>query len=293
MKTIKNLTEVTSLNASDEFLVSTVSGNDRRVKHSVVLPNTSPNAVFRGKNLGTLTADNIDTFIADHGISTGAFTDIFVGDYYTINYNGANKTIRIAGANLFIRNGDTMLSSNHIVCVPEGILTTASMNSTNTTNKSENEENTSEYGAYIGSDMWNITIPKVNETLEAIFGGHLLTYRSLLSDGIDPNAVAGGLPNTTGASNKWDWFDCKANLMSEVELYGSKIFGSAGYDYGIGNKQFPIFSLEPQFIQRTREWFWLRNVASSVGFCGCGGFGGAYCGYASFVYGVRPFWLLG
>ena len=118
MKSIKDLTEVTSVAASDEFLVALAAGGDRRVKFSTMIPNTSHNAIFRGKNLGTVTADNVDTFIADHGISTGAFTDLYVGDYFTISYAGSNKTIRVAGCDIFMGTGDNPTLNKHHLNLP-------------------------------------------------------------------------------------------------------------------------------------------------------------------------------
>jgi hypothetical protein len=293
MKTIKDLTEVTSLSASDEFLVSLASGGDRRVKFSAISANTSNNAIFRGKSLGTITASNIDTFISDHGISTGNFTDIYLGDYFTISYAGSNKTIRVAGFNVFKGCGDTSLSKNHIVCVPDGSLCTAAMNSTNTTGISANDANTSGKGAFLGSDMWNITLPTVNTNLEAVFGGHLLTHREILTNSIDANATSCGNSGWKGASNNREWVDCRAVLMSEAEVYGTTVYSSSGYDTGIAKQQLPLFSVEPRFIHQDRTYYWLRDVASSSYFCVCDDHGFAGCHYASFVYHVRPRFLLG
>lgn len=293
MKSIKDLTEVSSIAASDEFLVSLAAGGDRRIKFSTMIPNTSHNTIFRGKNLGTVTASNVDTFIADHGISTGAFTDLYVGDYFISSYAGSNKTFRIAGCDVFYNTGDTALNKHHVVIVPDDYLCTAAMNSTNTTGVSENEENTSGKSAFLGSDMWNIVLPEVNTNLEAIFGGHLLTHRELLTNSMDPNAVCKGNPSWKGASNNWEWVDCKAVLMSEAELYGCNVFQSSGYDTGIANRQLPLFSLEPKYINLSRLWFWLRDVASSVSFCHCIYRGSAHSRHASCVNSVRPHFLLG
>lgn len=294
MKTIKDLTEVTSIAASDEFLVSLTSGADRKVKYSAMIPNTSHNAIFRGKDLGTVNASNIDSFIADHGISTGAFTDLYVGDYFTISYAGSNKTIRVAGFDIFVGTGDDpILNKHHIVCVPDQALLSAAMNSTDTTGISANENNHSELSSFLGSDMWNIVLPEVNNNLGAIFGGHLLTYREMLTNSMDPNAICKGNTSWKGASNNFEWVNCKAVLMSEAELYGCNVFQSSGYDTGIANRQLPLFSLEPKFINPARQWFWLKDVASSQDFCDCGYGGYASYGGASSVNFVRPRFLLG
>lgn len=253
---------------------------------------TNHNTFFRGKDLGTITADNIDSFITDHGISTGEFNDIYVGDYFTIPYDGSNKIIRIAGFDIYYNTGSVRLTSHHIVCVPDSNLTTAKMNSTNTTGVSENEENTSDYGGFLGSDMWNITLPIVNANLESVFGGHLLSHKEWLSSSVDSNAISSGFSSWKGASNNCQWVDCKAVLMSEVEVYGSRIFSSSGFDIGIAKSQLPLFSIEPRYLNNN-QWYWLRGVASSTYFCGCNDLGNASCGSASIDVGVRPRFLVG
>lgn len=293
MKTFSDLTEVTSLGTNDEFLVHLSGGGDRRVKFGAVNVNTSRNNVFRGKNLGTITASNIDSFIADHGISTGVFTDIYLGDYFVINYNGSNKNIRVAGFDYLWYTGDSNLSKHHILCVPDNALCTAAMNSTNTTGTSANEANTSGKQAYLGSDMHNITIADVDAKLTAIFGGHLLTHRELLTNSIDANQTSGGHTAWKGASNNREWVDAKCVLMSEIEVYGSNVFSSSAYDSGLTRGQIPLFKVEPKYISQAREWYWLRDVASSTSFCSAGYYGLSYSHYASDVGYVRPRFLLG
>jgi len=290
-KTIANLIQVNELTANDVFVVGTAAG-DRKVPYNVLVQNTSHNAIFRGKNLGTVTAANIDAFITQHGIATGVFNDIYVGDYFTASYAGANTVFRIAGINFYKNTGDTQLTANHVVIVPDGNLTTAAMNSTNTTGKSANEANTSEKSGFLGSDMWNIVLPDVNEKLAAIFGGHLLTHREILSNSMDENAIPSGNPSWKGASNGWEWVDCKAVLMSEVEVYGAPVCGSSLYDVGIANCILPLFVLEKRYLTN-RSWFWLRGVASSANFCYCTSYGVSVCNNASNVLGVRPRFLLG
>ena len=293
MKTFSDLTEVASLSANDEFLVHLSGGGDRRVKFGVVNVNTSRNNVFRGKNLGTVNANNIDSFIADHGISTGAFVDIYLGDYFTINYNGSNKNIRIGAFDYLYYTGDTVLNKHHILCIPDNSLCTAAMNSTNTTGTSANEANTSGKQAYLGSDMHNITIADIDEKLTAIFGGHLLSHRELLTNSMDPNQTSGGHTAWKGASNNREWVDAKCVLMSEIEVYGSNVWSSSAYDTGLTRGQIPLFKIEPRFISQAREWYWLRDVASSTTFCYAYGDGGSGYSYASYVSYVRPRFLLG
>lgn len=42
------------------------------------------NELYRGKNLGTLNAANIDSFATKHEIAAGKYTDLYLGDFFTI-----------------------------------------------------------------------------------------------------------------------------------------------------------------------------------------------------------------
>ena len=267
-----------------------------------ILEGFSHNSIFRGKDLGTITAVNIDDFVTSHGIPTGEFTDLYLGDYFTMDYNG-NKTFRIAGFDTHWNIGDnasdldsdviTVLNRHHICVVPDSYLFTHGMNTTNTTGQSENENNTSGLKAYAGSDMFQIVMPEVNATLSAILGSHLLKFRELLSNSIDTNAIAANHPATKGAANGWGWYTCQANLMSEIELYGSIVWSSNGYNTGTAKHQLPLFAKAPKYINPTRTWFWLRDVATAASFCDCSGHGYARYTGASNADGVRPRFLIG
>jgi hypothetical protein len=56
--------------------------------------------------------------------------------------------------------------------------------------------------------------------------------------------------------------------------------------------QIPLFSIEPRFIN-LRYWYWLRDLASSTGFCLSGDYRRANSFGAAYSYSVRPRFLLG
>ena len=291
-KRINDLVEATTIASSDLLVVETSTGT-KKVQFGNMMPTNSHNAIFRGKNLGTIDINNIDTFITEHGVSTGTFTDLYLGDYFTASYDGTNKTFRVAGFDTHMQQGDTnVITRHHIEIVPDQALTSAPMNSTNTTGVSANEENESGLGAFAGSDMFQLVLPTVNTNLEAIFGGHLFSYREILSNAMDANAPSGAHPTWKGASSNWTWYDVKAVLMSETEVYGSAVWSSSGYDTGCGIHQIPLFAIEPRFIN-LRYWYWLRSVASAAGFCNSGTYGDASYHYAAYSSSVRPRFLLG
>src|SRR5690554_4023945 len=92
------------------------------------------NSIYRGKYLGsTVTTEQYTA------ISSGTFTDLYIGDYWTIN--GINW--RIAAFNYYRNTGDSLIPGNHIVVVPDQSLYSHVMNDTNTTE-----------GGYTGSKMY-------------------------------------------------------------------------------------------------------------------------------------------
>lgn len=220
-------------------------------------------------------------------ISNGTFEGLFVGMHFTAPYDGKSVVFRIAGFDIYLRNGDrgNGLTTHHAVIVPDSALCNAQMNASNTTGN-----------AYYGSKMRTETIlgaGGVNEKLTATFGSHLLSLRELLSNTMDPNSVSSGFPGYKGASSSWAWYDSKADLMSEVEVYGSAICGSSFFDVGSAKAQLPLFALAPHLINPGRFHWWLRAVVSSASFASVHDGGDADDSYASDTHGVRPRFLIG
>ena len=82
------------------------------------------------------------------------------------------------------------------------------------------------------------------------------------------------------------------------EVYGATINSSSRFDTGIAKTQLPLFRLNPAMIQANRtgagrQWYWLKDVADSRGFCDVGGDGDANGSWATGGCGVRPRFLIG
>ena len=206
--------------------------------------------------------------------------------------NNTNVRCRIAGRNIYKGCGDNTLGDHYII-VTDTAFQEAKMNSTDTAGVSSN--NSSSKAAFIGSDMWNLTLGAntstgnavnttgINQTLYSIFGNSLIKYRDLSTNSIDTTAApaAGGI--WTGCSSDWEWDDCYATLLNECELYGGPIVSSSYYDIGIKKAQLPLFTLNPELIMLKNSsggnvWYWLKNVSSGFRFCGCGELG--YAGFS-------------
>ncbi len=223
------------------------------------------NCIYRGKNLGTsVTAEQYAA------ISSGKFTDLYIGDYWVIN----GVTYRIAAFDYYYNCGDTNFTKHHAVIVPDTSLYKAQMNTSNVTT-----------GGYTGSAMYKSNLAQAKTTIKAAFGSaHVLTKRELLTNAVNGNTPSG-----------WAWFDSDVELMNEVQAYGSVAWGAHdgnGYNVASGDGQFPLFMFDRTKLHN-REDYWLRDVASAPAFSRVGDPGCANVYGASRSYGVRPAFCIG
>lgn len=250
------------------------------------------NNIFRGDDLFAkgYTIDDICAMISD-----GSFSDIYIGDYFTLSGDIANvpcfveqtsddgtkslvestQTVtyntkfRIAGLDTYLNTGDTAFTQHHAVIVPDENIGTNRMNGTNTNN-----------GGYTGSFLFTSVLPVYNAHFDAKLNNHLLLHSEYLTNGVSGNSA-----------NSCVWVTVKINLPSEPEIYGSTIFGGK-YDNGLNYRQFPIFRLTPKYICN-RNWFWCKSTAWNTSFAGVTSTGNANASGASSMGGVRPCFCIG
>ena len=130
------------------------------------------NAIYRGKYLG-------DSVTADQwtAIQSGNFTDLYIGDYWTIG--GVNW--RIAHFDYWYGVGDAKCTTHHAVIVPDAPLYTAQMNKSDAVT-----------GAYVGSRMHTNNLATAKSTINNAFGSsHILNHRSLFANAASGNASSG------------------------------------------------------------------------------------------------------
>lgn len=226
------------------------------------------NSIYRGKNLGTTVTEE-----QWEAISSGTFTDLYIGDYWVIG--GVNW--RIAAFDYYLNCGDTSFTKHHAVIVPDTCLYNAQMNTTNVTT-----------GAYKGSAMYTANLTQAKSTINSAFGSsHVLSHRIYLS-----NATS------NGRASAGEWTDSTVDLMCEHMVYGSGIFSPVSdgsnvpNNYRVEKGQLPLFALEPSRICNRATW-WLRDVITAAYFAFVGYNGDAYYGSASDSDGVRPAFCIG
>lgn len=223
------------------------------------------NCIYRGKNLGTSV-----TAAQYAAISSGKFTDLYIGDYWVIN----GVIYRIAAFDYYYNCGDTNFTKHHVVLVPDTSLYKAQMNTSNVTT-----------GGYTGSAMYKSNLAQAKTTIKAAFGSaHVLIKRELLTNAVNGNTPSG-----------WAWFDSDVELMNEVQVYGSVAWGAHdgnGYNVASGDGQFPLFMFDRTKLHN-REDYWLRDVSSAPRFSSVNRNGDASYLDASRSYGVRPAFCIG
>jgi hypothetical protein len=220
------------------------------------------NSYPRCKYLGTTITDAQNTAIKNR-----TYDDLFIGDYWTIN--GVNW--RIVAIDYYYNIGDTNFDKGNIIVMPDTVLYNAQMNEANTT-----------AGAYYGSLMRTQNLNNARTIAQNAFGSHLANHRIVLANSVD-----------TSGPNNWAWYDSDGvELPNEVQIYGTRVWGSAlpGYDVTTQKQQFPLLARAPQFVS-IRQSYWLQDVSSnfvSSYFAIVLIDGSANYFFASGFFGVRP-----
>ncbi len=228
-------------------------------------------------------------------ISSGRFDYIYVGDYIkTTHTDGKEYIWLIADLDNYLYSGSPNLTKHHATIIPATNLGSDSMNDTATTE-----------GSYIESKMATVTLPNLvanDGIIGKAFGTHILEYSHMFSNKVNPDAINRGGGNWsegswTGASSGYNWYTRKIDLMSEINVFGTIVWSSSGYDVGIDNRQYAIFQLKPEYISNygTSVFnYWLKSVASTKNFADVAGnklSNGS--NPATTKLGIRPKFLIG
>ena len=209
--------------------------------------------------------------------------DLFVGDYIhmsgSITAPGSDVTgsefVTIAGIDtLYGIGSSSVLTAHHLVMVPgKGFdenekqhFGKAKMNTTATTVGAYKNSylNTDIYGPVVNAVSANPTT--INEQLFNEFGSHLKITNEMLSNATDGTRYNryGSLTATSG----FEWTNCQAISMSEIEVMGSIVWSSSGFDTGVANRQLPLFANGGVLRNnRAQNNFWFKDVANGVAFC--------------------------
>lgn len=281
------MSRITEYTAVDQFDAGDVLLKDGTGGTKII---TAVNAARDfGNMLGAYTHRNIYGGRVFNGLPTsdqlaaihnGTFDDLYPGDVFVVNQNRyvvADLDYYKDRYDSLTAEGSTAKDLHHLVMIMTSGMTPATSNM--------NETSTTE-GAYVNSLMYTETLPAIQEQIEEDFGSLVMTHRQSFS-----NATTDGVPTNHA------WYDCKVNLMNEVNFYGCyhhspSPAGVINHDHlTIDREQFALLKLNPNYFGR--NGIWLRDVVSARSFAGAGISGYANSYNASASLDVRPVFLLG
>ncbi len=179
-----------------------------------------------------------------------------VGDYKTIN----GHDYVIAGLNP-MKGPSTpyRLNVNHVglIVIPH---TTQAWNASGHTYEGADNRG----AGYANSDLHyylvNTLLPLVKTDLGA---ANLLAHSKLLSNAVNQNGI-NRYGEATGCSSGWGWVDDQyISALSEVQVYGSIVWSSSGFDTGEACRQLDVFRHFNHTEIFGGEYPWLRDVVSA------------------------------
>lgn len=140
-------------------------------------------------------------------------------------------------------------------------------------------------GSYIRDRIDARLLP---DCFQADFGSsNVLKYREINGNAVATDKTSGGQGNWDGCTSGWTWYDRFLDLPSEVELYGSRIFGS-GFDTGCQCEQLPLFRNASIHDFYPRIDIWTKAVASSSNAALRSNYGSAFSNSASAAIWACP-----
>ena len=230
----------------------------------------TPNNRYEERDLGTWSSvSDVDAFMKAYNHDNN-YEGLSLGNYVTIQDGTYNGTWMIAGFDTEYNKGIPNTGYG-ITFIPKTILFSAPMNDTATT-----------VGGYYGSKMFQTTLPSVANILKGVLGDHLLNRPVQVTNSVSGNEASSTI-----------WATAYLSLMSENQVYGSRIYGSK-FCSGEATNILPVFNLIKFNQFSTYPGYWLRAVVSTTQFAGAG-----HVGYATYdpanykLAGVRPLMYIG
>ena len=179
-----------------------------------------------------------------------------VGDYKTIN----GRDYVIAGLNP-MKGVSTpyRVTANHVglIVIPH---TTQAWNASGNTSTGANSRGAGYKNSDLHYYLKNTLLPLVNTDLGA---DNLIGHSKLLTNAVNTTGY-NRYGSNTGCSSNWDWeADCKICALSEVQVYGSIVWSSSGFDTGEACRQLDVFRVYNHTEIFGDEYPWLRDVVSA------------------------------
>ena len=214
---------------------------------------TKLNALTRRTRLSDFDLAVLKQAVADQNLEKYGLK---VGDYKTIN----GHDYVIAGLNP-MKGPSTpyRVNVNHVglIVIPH---TTQAWNASGNTYTGADSRGAGYKNSDLHYYLKNTILPLVETDLGA---ANLLAHYKLLSNAVNQNGV-NRYGEATGCSSGWDWeADCKICALSEIQVYGSVVWSSSGFDTGEACRQLDVFRHFNHTEIFGGEYPWLRDVVSA------------------------------
>ena len=187
-----------------------------------------------------------------------------IGDYF-IGASGYQYNLGDMDCNYGGYNNQAVVNTHHVGIVVDTKENTPWLSTGTVTNYSS-----STLHAY----LTNTALPKIKSDFKTLFGGSTGAEHLLPRTELD-NAINGWGTTWTGLAN------CLICALTEVQVYGSRVFGVDGYQTGTGNKHLEIFRKFRYNEVIGNMWFWLKSLVSASVACGASDVGNASEGVVS------------
>ena len=217
-----------------------------------------------------------------------------VGDYCTATHGGKTYNYVIAGLNT-MRGTVTSyrLNYDHVGIIVDTNDTHA-WNTSNSTATSQNKHSTdgtwtsgTSAAGYASCDLQYYLEHTVLPNVESDLGSdNIKAHSKYYSNAVNTNGY-NRFGSASGCSSGLGWYsNQKICALSEVQVYGSIVWSSSGFDTGEACRQldvFRVYNMNEIFEGRTT---WLRDIASSSSACDVGSRGDAYSNCADYNHYV-------
>ena len=246
---------------------SSAASNDARIpllnadgtpKGSDTIPNVSKiisETLNRRTRLTDFTLSTLQQAVADQNLEKYGLK---VGDQKTIN----GHTYVIAGLNPMKGTSTPYrVTADHVglIVIPH---TTTKWNVSGNTYTGANGRG----AGYANSDLHyylvNTLLPLVQTDLGS---ANLIAHSKLLGNAINQSGY-NRMGSASGCTSNWGWVENQyISALSEVQVYGSVVWSSSGYDTGEACRQLDVFRHYNHTEIFGSEYSWLRDVVSASG----------------------------
>lgn len=265
-----NDTEKTNLDslATNIETISGITSTDKLIHDTI---NRRTRTDFTSKGLewfkNTLKSAIADKSLEKYGLK--------VGDYYTVTHNGKTYNYVIAGLNTMKGTlTPYRLNYDHVGIIVDTNDTHAwnTSNSTSTSQNTHSTDGTWTTGAsaagYASCDLQYYLETTVLPNVEGDLGSsNIKSHYKLYSNAVNTSGY-NRFGSAGGCSSSWAWYaDQKICALSEVQVYGSIVWSSSGYDTGEACRQLDVFRVYNMNEIFEGRYPWLRDVASSSVAC--------------------------